>query len=118
MYGIEIVSSAIYDAQQIAKNNNIKNVEFLCGDIKDMLQDVKKIDSIILDPPRKGCEKQVLETIMGILPNQIIYLSCASNTLARDLKILSENYDIKLVEPYDMFPQTKHIETLCLLEKK
>ena len=118
VYGIEIVSSAIFDAKQIAQNNNIKNIEFLCGDIKDMLQDIKIIDSIILDPPRKGCEKQVLETILKKLPKQIIYLSCASNTLARDLKILSENYDIKFVEPYDMFPQTKHIETLCLLEKK
>lgn len=118
VYGIEIVSSAIYDAQQIAKNNNIKNVEFICGDIKNEIQNIKKVDSIIIDPPRKGCDKQVLETIMEILPNQIIYLSCASNTLARDLKILSENYNITYVCPYDMFPQTRHIETLCLLEKK
>ena len=116
--GVEIVESAVFDAQNIAKHNNITNVEFICDDVKNAICTVGTFDTIILDPPRKGCERQVLESIIKILPNEIVYLSCASNTLARDLTQLMPSYDIIFIEPYDMFPQTRHIETLVYLKKK
>lgn len=115
--GIDIVESSISDAENLAIINKIKNVSFICGDVKDVLYNIVSVDTIILDPPRKGCDKQVLECILKKLPKQIIYLSCASNTLARDLKILQQKYKIKFIQPYDMFPQTRHIETLVELEK-
>ena len=116
--GVEIVESAIIDAQNIAKQNDIKNVEFVCDDIKNVICSAGIFDTVILDPPRKGCEKQVLESITKILPKEIIYLSCSSNTLARDLTQLMNNYEITFVQPYDMFTQTRHVETLVYLKKK
>ena len=79
----------------------------------------KKIDAIIVDPPRKGCDSKLLDTIDEMKINKMIYVSCDPATLARDLKIMVEKgYDIKLVQPVDMFPHTSHIETVCLLSKK
>ncbi len=115
--GVEIVESAIIDAQKIATQNNITNAMFICADIKTVIQNLGHFDTIILDPPRKGCDKQVLDSIIKTQPNEIIYLSCVSNTLARDLTYLLPHYDVSLIQPYDMFPQTRHIETLVVLKK-
>lgn len=116
--GVEIVKSACIDAQKIAQQNDLQNAMFICADIKTVIQNLGHFDTIILDPPRKGCDKQVLDSIIKMQPNEIIYLSCSSNTLARDLTQLMHNYAITLVQPYDMFPQTRHIETLVMLKKK
>ena len=120
VYAIEIVQDACNDAKNILKLNNVNNVSVLCGDVQTLLPTIKeKIDCIIIDPPRKGASTDILINIIKKNPTKIIYLSCASNTLARDLKILlNENYyKIKFIQPYDMFPNTSNIETLVVLEK-
>ncbi len=120
VYAIEIVKDACNDANNILKLNNIQNVDILCGDVQKLLPTIKeKIECVIIDPPRKGASLDVLLNIISKKPTKIIYLSCASNTLARDLKILlnENNYKIKFIQPYDMFPNTSNIETLVVLEK-
>lgn len=120
VYAIEIVKQACVDAENILKLNNINNVKVLCGDVENFFSKIQeKIDCIIIDPPRKGTTPNVLFDILKSKPKIIVYLSCASNTLARDLKFLlhEDYYKIKLVQPYDMFPNTPHIETLVVLEK-
>ena len=125
VYGIEIVSEAVDCANELAKLNNLTNLVNICGDCAQVLPkvitDVKnKKSCVVLDPPRKGCDKNVIEAIKKSYPDAIIYISCNPATLARDLKILAENsqFLIKFVQPFDMFPQTSHVETLVLLTKK
>ena len=119
VYAVEIIESSVQDGLVSMQKNNIKNVTYINDDIKNAIDNItEKIDCIILDPPRKGVEKQVLESVLNKSPKNIIYLSCASDTLARDLSYLMNNYTIKLVQPYDMFPNTCNIETLVILEKK
>lgn len=123
VYGIEIVRSAVVSANQLMKNNDIKNVQNICRDCTIELPNlIKKISddvTIVLDPPRKGCDKKILEAIKTSNASKIIYIACSPISLARDCKILLENsnYKISLVKPYDMFPETKNVETLCVLEK-
>ncbi len=120
VYAIEIEESSCLDAKNILNTNNINNVECICGDCADVLPTInEKVDCIILDPPRKGVKDKVLKSVIDFSAQKLIYLSCASNTLARDLKVLVNNgyYKIVLVQPYDMFPNTSNIETLVLLEK-
>ena len=115
---IEIVKEAIEDAKKIAVMNNNKNIKNICGDAAVELPKVIKGNSIIvIDPPRKGCSDRVINSIIESKANKIIYISCNPATLARDLKLLIENYNIISVTPYDMFPQTKHVETMVLLSK-
>ncbi len=117
VYGIEIEKSSIEDAIDIQTINNIKNVQFILGDTKTELPKLKqKIDCIVLDPPRAGA-KQIMQTLLDIGANKLIYISCASNTLARDLGKLLDKYSIKEVKAFDMFPQTDEVETVVLLEK-
>ena len=123
-YGIEIVEQATENANLLMNHNNIKNVKNITGDcaielpklISQIKDDEKTI--LILDPPRKGCEESILNAIKSALPYKIAYISCNPATLARDLCTLKENYSISLIQPYDMFPQTRHIETLVLLKRK
>jgi len=118
LYGIDSVAEAIQDAKENAKINGIENAEFFAGNVEEILPELrkeKKPDVIFLDPARRGCEKNALDTILEIEPKRIVYVSCNPATLARDLKILSEKYDIKNVQPVDMFPFTHHIETVSLL---
>lgn len=126
VYGIEIVPQATENANKLIKENKIKNVININGDcsvelpkLVDKLSNEDKANlCIILDPPRKGCDEKVLKNITSVLPNKIIYISCNSATLSRDLKFLTgENYHIDLIKPYDMFPQTKNVETLAILTK-
>lgn len=123
VYGIEIVPQATNNAKELAKSNNITNIKSICGDcaieLPILVQNLKNQDlTIILDPPRKGCDSKVIQSIMDVLPKKIIYISCNSATLARDLKPLMQAYKIESITPYDMFPQTCHVETLAFLVKK
>ena len=121
--GIEIVPEAIKDANELAKANGNSNIVNICGDasieLPKVVNDIDENNTIlVLDPPRKGCDDRVLTSICRARPNKIIYISCNPATLARDLKKLDSVYNIKSITPYDMFPQTKHVETVCLLTKK
>lgn len=125
VYGIEIVPDAIENAIENAKLNNIKNAEFFAGkseDIVPKLYNEKKIkaDVMVVDPPRKGCDESLLRLMLNMKPERIVYVSCDSATLARDLKILCESgtYNIEKIQPVDMFPHSYHVETVCLLTRE
>ncbi len=120
--GIEVVSSAIADAKKNARENNIRNAEFIVGDAVKILPRLAETgidaDVIVTDPPRAGCDRKVLEIFATISPEKIIYVSCNPATLARDLAVLTEfNYRVEKVQPVDMFPFTSHVETVVSLRK-
>ncbi len=121
--GIESVPEAILDAKANAKRNNIDNVEFYVGDMKNVFN--KEFinahgvpDVIITDPPRDGMHKDVVQQILNIAPKKVVYVSCNSATQARDLEMMKDMYTVAKVQPVDMFPQTHHVENVVLLEKK
>lgn len=116
--GVEISSDAITSANRCMKRNNIANIKFQLGKVEDKIDMFKDIDSIVVDPPRAGLDKHTIDTILKLNPSSIIYISCDPATLARDLGILKENYSIKEVQPVDMFPNTYHVENICVLERK
>lgn len=121
VYGIEIVEEAIKDAKENAKLNNIKNAEFIAGDVEKILDKLINKDKIIpdivmIDPPRKGMDTQSVENILKIEPKKLVYISCNPATLIRDLQKLEEKYEIKMIKPVDMFPFSKHIECIAVLE--
>ncbi|MGE5455864.1 MAG: 23S rRNA (uracil(1939)-C(5))-methyltransferase RlmD [Ignavibacteriales bacterium] len=114
--GIDNVSEAIDDANENKKLNNKNNIKFLLGDSKDKISDIYfKPDIVIVDPPRVGLNKSVIESIIELKPSKVIYVSCDPMTLARDLNIFKENYNIVDITPVDMFPQTYHVESVTLL---
>ena len=121
--GVEIVSAAIEDARRNARLNEIDNVEFFVGKAEEVLpREYEKngvyADVIVVDPPRKGCDEMLLKTILKMQPKRVVYVSCDSATLARDLRFLCDNgYELKKVCGVDQFPQTVHVETVCLLSK-
>lgn len=123
--GVEIVAEAVKKANELLQINNILNVENIVGDSSKTLQQLKRElltnkSVVVLDPPRKGCDKSLLITLNDVCPEKILYISCESSTLARDLNILCANggkYKINFVRPYDMFPQTKHVETVVSLSR-
>lgn len=121
--GIEYVKSAVIDARQNAKINDIENARFMRAKAEDKLpelvKDGFKPEVIVLDPPRVGCDKKVLDAILEVQPEKIVYVSCKPSTLARDLKILctTGHYSLKKVTPVDMFGHSAHVETVVLLEK-
>ena len=123
VYGVEIVPQAIDDARQNAKLNGIENAEFFVGKAEEVLPEKYEkegiyADVIVVDPPRKGCDTAALETMVKMKPDRIVYVSCDSATLARDVKWLGERgYEIKKVKACDMFPGTVHVETVVLLSK-
>ncbi len=121
--GIEEVEAAIADANKNAKLNSIKNTTFYAGDVKDILTDEfvskhGKADIVITDPPRVGMHKDVIATLLKLRAPKIIYVSCNPATQARDLDLLSEQYDVMYMQPVDMFPHTHHIENVALLKLK
>lgn len=123
VYGIEIVDEAIVAAKDNAKQNNVNNVEFICGDVEaafDELIHKKNVfpDILMIDPPRKGMDKKSLENILEIKPKRIVYISCNPASLTRDLSILEDAYCIKEICPVDMFPYTQHVECVSVLELK
>ena len=122
VYGVEIVMSAVIDAVENAKKNNVTNIQFFHGDLIDFFesnQEVKLIeypDFIILDPPRAGIHERTLINVIKFNPKKIIYVSCNPSTQARDIKILQDNnFMVKEIQPVDMFPHTPHIENITLL---
>ena len=123
VYGVEIVPQAIEDARKNAERNHIENATFYVGKAEEVLPRLYEeehifADVICIDPPRKGCDEACLNTIIKMAPQRIVYVSCDSATLARDLKYLCENgYEIRKVRAVDQFGQTVHVETVCLLSK-
>ncbi|WP_081816846.1 23S rRNA (uracil(1939)-C(5))-methyltransferase RlmD [Butyrivibrio sp. AE2005] len=134
VYGIEVIPEAIEDAKRNAERNGISNAEFYCGKAEEVLPEFyekkrKTVsggddgsslhpDVIVVDPPRKGCDLVCLETMLKMQPERIVYVSCDSATLARDLRILADGgYEIKAIRPCDMFPWTVHVESCVLLER-
>ncbi len=121
VYGIEIVEDAIKDAKVNARINNIDNIDFYCGDLKDMLNsdrmnNIKKPTTVIIDPPRPGLHPNTVKNLIKISPKKIIYVSCNPATMARDIEILiNKKYTIKDLQPIDMFPHTPHIECITTL---
>lgn len=116
--GVECVSEAIEDAKENAKRNAICNVAFVCASVEDFIKTAPPIDIALLNPPRKGCERSVLEGIGRLSPKKLIYISCDPATLARDLSHLcSFGYHIDAIQPLDMFPQTAHVECVVMLNK-
>lgn len=123
VYGIEIVEQAIEDAKYNAKINNIDNIEFFAGDVEKILPQIIEKDNIkpnivFVDPPRKGLDKKTVQVLQNLKPSKIIYISCNPATLARDIAMLDENYNIGEVQPVDMFPYTSHVEAVCELKLK
>jgi len=123
VYGIEIIPQAIKDAKENAEINNIKNAEFMVGEVEialsKLIQERKIIPEVVfVDPPRKGLDNTTMKNLLKVEPQKIIYISCNPATLIRDLKIFEEKYEIKDIMPVDMFPWTKHVETISVLEIK
>ena len=122
--GVEIVPAAIEDAKRNAQINHIENVEFFVGKAEEVLpREYEKngvyADVIVVDPPRKGCDEMLLKTILKMQPKRVVYVSCDSATLARDLRFLCDNgYELKKVCGVDQFPQTVHVETVALLSQQ
>jgi 23S rRNA (uracil1939-C5)-methyltransferase len=121
VFGIEVISSAIKDAKKNARINNIRNTFYEVGQAETVIQKWKEynFDCIFIDPPRKGCSKVFIDTLIDMKIPKIVYISCNPATLARDLEYLIDGgYSVKEVTPVDMFPQTTHVESVTLLELK
>ena len=129
VYGVEIIPQAIEDANRNAKANGIENVKFFVGKAEEVLPDFydkevddsmpKHPDVIVVDPPRKGCDEICLDTMIKMQPERIVYVSCDSATLARDLRILCDGgYTLKAFQAFDNFPQSVHVETVVLLSRE
>lgn len=123
LYGVEIVEFAVNNARENALINGINNAEFICADAfegaKILTRKCVKPDVVIVDPPRKGCQKELFDIIEDLGANRIVYVSCNSATLARDLQILnSKGYRLKRLAAVDLFPRTAHVEAVCSVEKE
>ena len=117
--GIEINEDATRDANENKKINNIDNCTFLVGDVSKIIKSQKeKPDIIVVDPPRAGLDNITIENIFRLNPQKIVYVSCDPVTLARDLNILQEKYNIEDVTPVDMFPNTYHVECVSVLHRR
>jgi 23S rRNA (uracil1939-C5)-methyltransferase len=123
VYGVEIIEAAIVNARENAKLNGIHNAEFFVGEaekvIPELISEGKKADVVVVDPPRKGCDKSLIEAIAEMGPKRVVYVSCDPATLARDLEIFEQlGYKTVEVQPVDMFPQTAHVECVAKIERK
>ena len=122
LIGVEIIPQAIENARKNAVLNNVRNAEFICADAAKASMQLKvngiKPNVIIIDPPRKGCDKQLIETIVEMKPDRVVYVSCDCATMARDIKIFNElHYSPQEITPVDMFPCTAHVETVVLMSR-
>ncbi|MDR3592563.1 MAG: 23S rRNA (uracil(1939)-C(5))-methyltransferase RlmD [Negativicutes bacterium] len=123
VYGIEVVAAAVEDARQNARANGVGNVEFVVGDAVQVMPQLYRQGirphAVVVDPPRAGCEPQVLETFVRMQPERIVYVSCNPASLARDLALLAESgYQPREIQPVDMFPHTHHVECVVRLQRK
>ena len=116
--GIDNNESCIKDANSNKELNEVDNVEFICGNTEDELDSISNADMVIVDPPRAGLLRKAVDDLMKIEPKEIIYVSCDPITLARDISLLNPKYKLEYVEPYDMFPNTYHVECVCVLVKR
>jgi len=121
--GVELNKDAVADAKRNARLNNAKNCRFEAGDVlellDDLLEDELRFNCIVLNPPRKGCDREVLDKVAEFAPERIIYVSCSPQTLARDLDLLAtKGFYCEKVQPVEMFPQTPHVENVALLVRK
>ena len=122
VYAIEIVKSASEDGEKTAKENGIKNIGFINGAVEKelvkLINNNQKIDTIIFDPPRKGLDASIIDTVTELNLKEVVYISCNPSTFARDVKLFSEKgYVLKKLQVVDMFPQTSHIECVGLIER-
>jgi 23S rRNA (uracil1939-C5)-methyltransferase len=120
--GIEVVEEAVADARKNARLNGFNNCRFEAGDAAELLEEMadegERIDAVVLNPPRKGCDEQVLQGVAGLSPRIIVYVSCSPDSLMRDLALLKKlGYVCREIQPVDMFPQTVHVENVARLEK-
>ena len=116
--GLEVQGSAVAQATLNAQHNGIKNASFQVGAVEKILPQMHlQADIVLLDPPRKGCERAVIESLRQSRPKHIVYVSCKASTLARDLKLLCDDgmYSLRRVQPADFFPQTSHVEVAAFL---
>ena len=113
--GIEVVEDAVQAAKMNQAINQIDNISFIQGKVEDYIEEFKQIDSLVVDPPRSGLDNKTITTILRILPDSIVYVSCDPVTLARDLKRLLSTYQLSHVHLVDMFPNTYHVECVCIL---
>lgn len=122
VFGVEEVKGAVSDARHNAELNGIKNARFRSGTVESELKRLSfekaGADVIVLDPPRSGCSVSVIDSVISHAPRRIVYVSCDPATLSRDLKILSERYNVEEIQPFDMFPQTAHVECVAALSKR
>jgi 23S rRNA (uracil1939-C5)-methyltransferase len=117
--GIEMAASAVADAKRNCQNNNISNCRFIMGEIRNCLPKLRhRPDLLVIDPPRAGMHKMVVKQVLDMAPEQIIYVSCNPATMARDIRMMGEHYQISEVQPVDMFPHTYHVETVVKLAKQ
>lgn len=118
--GIESVKDAVENAKQSAERNGITNAEFICADAADglyMAARTRHVNTLLVDPPRSGMDQKMIEAVLKVMPDKIIYVSCNPATLAKNLKDLKHDYHVVTVIPFDMFPHTPHIESVTVLEK-
>jgi len=123
VYGFELIASAVKNARKNAKDQGVKNVKFVLGDLKDVMSEttskIEPADVIVVDPPRAGLHQNVVDDILRVSPERLVYVSCNPATLARDLKLFCEtDYELIMVQPVDMFPHTTHIETVAHLVRR
>ena len=120
--GVEIVKEAIVDAKKNSKLNSITNAEFLLGDAGEVFERLtsqgEKYSTVFVDPPRKGLDQKFINTLLRLQPLKVVYVSCEPETLARDIKLLTDKYQIDAIQPVDMFPMTFHVETVACLQLK
>jgi 23S rRNA (uracil1939-C5)-methyltransferase len=117
--GFELIESAVKDARRNCLRNKVENCEFVVGDVRTSTgQFSEKPDVIVCDPPRSGMHQDIVETILEVRPKRVVYVSCNPTTMARDIKPLSEYYQVAEIQPVDMFPHTYHIESVARLESK
>ena len=122
VFGVELNRSAVKDAVINRKLNRIENAEFICEDAGKYMEYLAKqkthVDVVIMDPPRTGSDKKFMSSVFALKPEKVVYVSCNPLTLKDDLNYLTRNYEIRKIQPVDMFPFTEHIETIVLLERK
>lgn len=119
LYGVEIVENAVGNARENALLNNIVNAKYICGKVENVLDYLPSdLNLIILDPPRSGLDKKTKEFILKTETKYLVYISCEPLTMARDLDVLKEKYDIQIIQAFDMFPYTEHVECVCVLNRR